>query len=476
MAKVTGDSLPGANRGRTAPAAAGRTRSTQESERTLALIGDVHANLQALEAVLADIDRRGIRRIFNVGDLVGFGASPQEVVDLLRKRGVESLLGNIDERVLIVGPSKQSRDPQKRLKQHTLHWTHRQLRPESRRYLRSLPRQIRVDVGGRRVLLVHGSPESIDEYLDENAEDSRLKEFSRTWKADAIVAGHSHRPMVKKVGGTLFVNTGSVGRPAAGGSRSCYAILTARGRSLEVRHVFPPYDMDAAVVAIRAEGLPETYARMIVTGCGFKDVGKAEEQAGKDLPAKEVLRRVRAFARQCHYERGHCVCVTGLALSLFDQLRETHRLGERHRLLLECAGILHDVGLAKGPKAHHKESMRMILLARDLGLCKGEQEIVANIARYHRKTMPTARHDEYRRLASSDQKTVRTLAGLLKFADSLDRQHRRLVRAVQCRLTTRRLVVRCRASGDIGPEIQASQEKKDLLEKVLGRAVETRRL
>ena len=452
-----------------APQRGRKRRDHGTQTHTLAIIGDVHANLQALQAVLADIDRRGIRHVWCVGDLVGFGASPQEAVDLLRERGVVSILGNIDEKTLEVGPKREARDPAKREKQQTLHWTYRRLRPECREYLRSLPREMRLKVGGRTILLVHGSPKSIDEYIQEGTDAARLRELAHMADADVIVAGHAHQPFVKRVGKTLFVNTGSVGRPEAGGDRSCYAILTVAPRSIRVRHVFPQYDMAAAVEAIRAAGLPATYGRMIVTGRKFEDARRLEvEDPSHGLAADAVLRAVHALARRCRYEQRHSLHVTKLALGLFDQLREVHHLGDRPRLLLESAGVLHDIGWARGQKGHHKESMRMILAARGLGLSGREQAVVANVARYHRRALPEAGHAEYRRLCEEDRKLVHVLGGLLRLGDGLDCQHLSRVRSIECRPDGAKLVLACRTSGSAGPERQTAEEKKDLLEAALG--------
>jgi len=450
-------------------AAAGPRPSPRPRAETIAVIGDVHGNLPALRAVLSDIDRRGIRRVWCVGDLVGFGASPQEVIDLLRERGAQCLLGNIDEKTLEVGPRRPARDPAKRTRQQTLHWTYRRLLPSGREYLRSLPREIRLELGGRKLLLVHGSPESIDEYIQEETSEGRLRELARAGGADVIVAGHAHEPLVKRVDGALFVNTGSVGRPEAGGGRSCYALLTVGPRSVRARHIRPRYDIAAAVEAVRAAGLPETYATMILTGRKFQDALRMETEAAvRGLAPEAVLRRAHALARRCRHQRNHALHVTRLALGILDPLAGSLRLGGRERLLLECAGILHDIGWAHGQKGHHKESMRMILAAPDLGLSGRERAVVANVARYHRRALPAPRHDEYRRLAAADRKLVRMLGGILRLADGLDRRHRGCVQGVTCRREGRRLVVACRAAGPALPEREAAEEKKDLLAAAIG--------
>ncbi len=434
----------------------------------------MHANLQALQAVLADVERRGVDEVWNVGDLVGFGGSPREVLDLLRQKGVRSILGNLDEKTMELGP--QTEDPRSPhyVKHRTFHWTYAQLRPEDREYLRSLPREARLEVLGRRILLVHGSPESIDEYIQPGTPEERLRELAGRYPADVIVAGHAHQPFVHKVGGTLFVNTGSVGRPEGAGGRACYALLTVKPEAIRARHVECPYDLPGALDAISRAGLPGEYARMIATGRKFDEVAAeaARRPARRSGRAPDfVLRRVRQLAGVYRCEARHARHVTRLALGLFDQLAGVHGLGGRERLLLESAGLLHDIGWARGRRGHHKESMRMILAASDLGLTKGEQAVVANVARYHRRALPAGRHANYRRLNEGDRATVRLLGGLLRLADGLDCRHRGVVRSVEARATPRRLNLAIHAAREAEAEKRAARGKADLLEQALGRKV-----
>ena len=424
---------------------------------------------------MADIERRRVYEIWNVGDIVGFGGSPQEVIDLLRKTGVRSILGNSDQKTLEEGPKPEDPSSPDFVKHRTFHWTYSQLRPGSREYLRALPCEARLEVLGKRVLLVHGSPESINEYIRPGMPEERLRELAAKCMADVIVAGHAHKPFVHEVAGTLFVNTGSVGRPEGGGGSACYALLTITPETVRVRHIQLHYDLQGALDAIARAGLPQEYARMIATGRKFDEVvaagaaGRPSRKAGRS--ADFVLRRVRQLAAVYCCETRHARHVTRLALRLFDQLAGVHGLGGRERLLLESASLLHDIGWARGRRGHHKESMRMIQAAIGLGLTKREQAIVANVARYHRKAFPNKRHTGYRRLADADRALVCILGGLLRLADGLDCEHRCTVRTVDVRATPRRLSFIIHASTDAEPEKTASRQKSDLLAKTLGRKV-----
>lgn len=231
------------------------------------LLGDVHANLPALEAVFEHAARRGAREVWNVGDWVGYNAFPNEVVERLRRAGAISIVGNYDLKVLKF-PRKEAAWRQKKRPEKFLAfgWAYRNLSPESRDYLGSLPHQRRLEAEGRRVLLVHGSPASIDEHLYRDTPEERMRELADMAQADLVVCGHSHRPFQRRVGGVLFVNTGSVGRQDDGDPRATYATLEIAGDRLEVEHHRVEYDVESAVEAIRRHGLPDDFAEMMRRG------------------------------------------------------------------------------------------------------------------------------------------------------------------------------------------------------------------
>lgn len=239
----------------------------------VALIGDIHANLPALEAVLAHIQEQGIEKMWNVGDFVGYGAFPDEVVQLFRTgQGLPdedglSIVGNYDLKVLQFKQKKEKwrkkKAPEKYL---AFEFAYEHLSKKNRKYLRFLSQQIRVKIHGRRVLLVHGSPESNEEHLTPDTPQKRLRELAEKAKADVIVCGHSHLPFVRDVDGVWFINTGSVGRPDDGDPRACYAVAQIDPKQVLVQHHRVEYDMDRAVAAIHEQDLPEAFAQMILQG------------------------------------------------------------------------------------------------------------------------------------------------------------------------------------------------------------------
>jgi len=232
-----------------------------------ALLGDVHGNLPALEAVLAHAQENGAQAIWNVGDFVGYNAFPDEVVSLLRERGAISIQGNYDRKTIKVKKKleewKITKTPEKWL---AFQWAYDHLSKKNRKYLASLPEDLRFSMLGWHILLVHGSPADPDEYLSPDTPQERFEELASIAHADLVVCGHSHIPFLRQVGETWFINTGSVGRPDDGDPRASYALLKLERGKREVEHHRIPYDIERAVGAIRENGLPEEFADMIIDG------------------------------------------------------------------------------------------------------------------------------------------------------------------------------------------------------------------
>jgi exopolyphosphatase/guanosine-5'-triphosphate,3'-diphosphate pyrophosphatase len=164
-----------------------------------------------------------------------------------------------------------------------------------------------------------------------------------------------------------------------------------------------------------------------------------------------------------------------LALELFDQLRPWHGLDDRAREYLEAAALLCNVGLFISHSGHHKHSYYVIRNSEHLtGFTDGEIEVIAQVARYHRKSPPKAKHEAYAALDEADQQVVRTLAGILRVAIGLDRAHRGSVEALRCREVGDRLVIEVEPTpgADTEVEMWSADERKGLLAEVLGRPVE----
>lgn len=231
------------------------------------LIGDIHANLPALEAVLKHAREREVETIWNIGDFVGYSTFPDEVVKKLREEDVLSIVGNYDLKVLKYRKKKkQWRESKKRKKLIAIGWAFKNLSKKSRKYLDSLPQERRVKIKGRRILITHASPASNEESLRPDTPEKRFHKLAKLAKADVVIFGHSHRPFSREVDGVLFVNTGSVGRPNDGDPRASYAILRIGKNKLKVKHYRVEYDVERAVAAIKDEDLPKAYGKMLKKG------------------------------------------------------------------------------------------------------------------------------------------------------------------------------------------------------------------
>jgi len=231
----------------------------------LAIFSDIHGNLQALDAVLADMHAQKPGAIYCLGDLVGYGANPNEVTERIRREGVATVMGNYDEGV---GFDRDEcgcayREEAERARgQRSLEWTRARTTPDNKAFLRALESEIRFGVDSTRILLVHGSPRKINEYLFEDRPLSSFQRLAASSNADLIVFGHTHKPYVKVVDGVTFLNAGSVGKPKDGDWRACYAMID--GGDVTFRRV--EYDVKAAAAAIRATELPYEFAADIETG------------------------------------------------------------------------------------------------------------------------------------------------------------------------------------------------------------------
>jgi exopolyphosphatase/pppGpp-phosphohydrolase len=189
----------------------------------------------------------------------------------------------------------------------------------------------------------------------------------------------------------------------------------------------------------------------------------------------EILRNeVGVLMQRFESEPEHVLQVTRLAVQLFDGLAAWHRLGPRDRQLLDAAACLHDIGWAlthPDGKGHHKESARLIREFPWTALTPEEVGLVALVARYHRKAIPSPEHEAYSALAPDQQRRVRILAACLRVGDALDRRHIQRVDHLEVRLTPDRLEVVVLSTRETGAELFAADAKGDLLRQEFGSSV-----
>ncbi len=436
----------------------------------VAVIGDVHGNLPALEAVLADIRRRRADALWNLGDLVGYGPDPEEAIHRLREAKALSVAGNFDLKVLAVDRREPAKDEPVE-KWMAPVWARENLSPASLRYLGALPRERRIALEGHTFLLTHGSPVSITERLEPTTNEERLAELARAARAEYVLCSHSHMPFVRQASGTTFVNSGGVGRSDDRDARASYALLDVGPDGVSVVQHRVPYDVSRVAEALERFGLPDAYGRMLLESRTLEAVLQDPDGhlPGSSAARARTLDNVLALARSCRYEVGHSHQVTRLALDLFDRLEALHGCGEAARRRLLYASLLHDIGWLEGAKGHHKASQRIIESSRELPLGDRDRRIIACIARYHRGALPKRRHRPFGQLSSKDRQEVMRVSALLRLADGLDRSHRSVVTRVSTRVRPRTVEILCETRGAAKEERTFGLKKGDLFTKVYGR-------
>lgn len=279
-----------------------------ESARRLAIISCIHGNLEALESVLTDIAKRRVESVICLGDLVGYGPHPDEVVARLRGLDVPTVLGCWDEGI---GQDNETcgctfiSEEEGQLGAMAFLWTAAHTSEKTKDYLTTLPMSLAFDLPCGRLVAVHGSPASTSEYLMESTHELVLLERAARTGCDILVCGHTHVPFVKHLTGALevrsekgikdqvyrarygavepprlvslspktIINAGSVGEPRHGGRASTYAILDTHSGDVELCEV--EYDVEKTVHAMRAREIPETFAERLQRGQEL--IGKHKE-------------------------------------------------------------------------------------------------------------------------------------------------------------------------------------------------------
>lgn len=238
----------------------------------ITVFGDIHGNLPALEAVLADMDERELDNRYCLGDLVGYGVFPNQVTELIQARGYPTLMGNYDQGV---GNNSDdcgcayTRPEDEALGKRSIAWTNAHTTNENKAFLRILEKQIPLQVDDLRVVLVHGSPRRINEYLFEDRPDRSVERLLDMVDADVLVCGHTHIPYHRVLpSGRQVVNAGSVGKPKDGDPRACYVELSTGESGLEVAFRRVQYDVERIARAIEQSDMPSEYAQMLRAGKG----------------------------------------------------------------------------------------------------------------------------------------------------------------------------------------------------------------
>jgi predicted phosphodiesterase len=244
----------------------------------VALISDIHANLPALEAVLDELNRVAIDAVYHLGDLIGYAPWPNEVIALVRERGIGGVAGNYDTTVASNHAHcgcKYDDPTQAALSHESFAWTCAQTGAEEKRWLMELPFRLDLRPGGGhesgapRLVLVHGTPVLNTVYWTEDRPADFFRKMARIAAlnaGDVIAFGHTHKPFVRELDGVWFVNTGSVGKPKDGDPRASYVLVDIDDGPPQIVIQRVAYDVDRAGAGIEASELPNALASLLRSG------------------------------------------------------------------------------------------------------------------------------------------------------------------------------------------------------------------
>ena len=372
-----------------------------------------------------------------------------------------------------------------------------------------------ADVGGGSVELIVGNRNKLlhaaslklgairlkDLYLRQDAPAGgrleRLKEAMETQLKAAL-------PRFKKVGFDDFVGTsGMIGNlaeimhlhktgrpiPQLNLARFSFKDVTAAEKllvktPLKQRHQIPGVDPKRADVLVPAIIVLRTLMeRLDISELTVSDKAIREgllhdfiERHREGIQAEQEIPNIRRrdvlrLARKCQYDPVHTHHVAKLCLQIFDQTASAHKRGEREREWLEYAAILHDVGYLINSRQHHKHSYYLIKNCDLVGFTADEIELIANIARYHRKAIPEDDHRTLKDLSPDLRDTLTVLGGILRVGDALDRSHFGVVQSIHCAVSSDAVDIGLIATDEAALEIWAARERTDLLNQGLKRTI-----
>lgn len=193
-----------------------------------------------------------------------------------------------------------------------------------------------------------------------------------------------------------------------------------------------------------------------------------EQPTGTRSSPTDRLEWVRQFARKCRSDEAHCEHVALLSRRIFDELQGRFELPPESRDLLVAAALLHDVGYLINHDRHHKHAYHLVMNGDLLGFSSRETEVIANVARYHRRAIPKKSHENFARLSPGDRQLVRRLAGILRIADGLDRTHTSRIRHVGCAADGDGVLFQLEADSDPHVEVWYAEGKSDLFVRAFG--------
>ena len=240
--------------------------------RKIALISDIHANLPALETVYLHAKSKGVQAFLNAGDFVGYGPFPDEVISFIRKKRIPSVIGNYDQKVILIKQRQEKWQKKKNaLKLIAFNWAYDHISERNLLYLKSLQQTLLLSIFDIKILLTHGSPQNINDHLSNKTSSRKFEEIAQKNSVDIIVSGNTHQFFQKKFGGVLFINPGSIGRQDDGCPNASYAILEI-DKGLKAKQYRVPYDVQKLLNTLESYNLPEEFKSMFQKGISLDTV------------------------------------------------------------------------------------------------------------------------------------------------------------------------------------------------------------
>lgn len=309
-------------------------------------------------------------------------------------------------------------------------------------YVDATQRRLEQEIGSQKIDICVGTGGSI-----ESIGDLRKELFAKN--SNQKVTAEELKSLVKKLRSTSFEE---------------------RIQDLRLRPDRADVIVPAAIVLqkiVQQSGVAE----VIIPGIGLKDgvlleiLSELRDQV-KGIYREQVVESARRLGKKYFYDEKHATTVAKLAVQIFDQTQTFHEMDAEARLILEVAALLHDIGHYINVANHHKHTLYLIQSSPLIGLTALQMDMVANVARYHRKSAPKIQHKHYEDLAPKHRLIISKLAAILRLADALDHEHASTVDTVEVEYKRPRFMFRLKGKGDMLLEKWALAAKRDLFESV----------
>ncbi len=309
-------------------------------------------------------------------------------------------------------------------------------------YVDATQRRLEQEIGNQKIDVCVGTGGSI-ESIGELRKELLDKNSSQKVTAEEL------KSLVKKLRSTTFEE---------------------RIRDLRLRPDRADVIVPAAIVLqkiVQQAGVDE----VVIPGVGLKDgvllqlIADLRDRE-RHLYREQVIESARRLGKKYLFDEKHAVTVAKLAMQIFDQTRSFHELDAEARLILEVAALLHDLGHYVNVSNHHKHTFYLIQASPLVGLTQLQMNMIANVARYHRKSAPKMQHRPYEELPPKHRLTISKLAAILRLADALDHEHASTVESVEVDYKRPRFMFRLKGKGDMLLEKWALVNKRDLFESV----------